>query len=261
MSGFLVAQQTRIQVMTPKIEQLPGLKLNVDAMDSGSMFQESARLTRAGIGDPVGGVLQPSGNHASQTVTAAKPTRAIGWNGLPVLSFDGGDYLICDWLAASAGVSGSDKPFTVVAVLKFSAVGAIRQILTFGRAATNNTLRMCGVSSFPAWFFYSVDDADGENGSTGGTPDTSPHVVCFLFSGMTVSILIDGVTVANETVHNLGVNTLDQATIGAQRTFGALTQFMLGVIGQLAVLNRRISNDEAKFATHLFGAKWGIVTL
>ena len=260
MSGFLVAQQTRIQVLTPKIERLPGCLLNVDAMDSGSMFQDAARLTRAGINDPVGGVLQPSGNHASQTVTAAKPMRGIGWNDLPVLIFDGGDYLICDSLAASAGVSGSDKPFTVVTAFKLPSVIPTHYLWSLNSSSIANTLDGI-IFQGTTYLLSRRDDAGGIANPSVIAANTNPHVAMFLFSGTTLTFIVDGVTLINEVARNVGVLTIDLVTIGARRSLGSPTIYLQGSIGQLAVLNRRITTPEAMWATHLFGAKWGIVTL
>jgi hypothetical protein len=99
-----------VRVFSPAL--LPGLALWLRA--GSGVFQDTARTTPSGDGDPVGGWTDLSGlgNHASQSTSGARPVYRASVGGLPGVEFDGSD----DWLSLGtmaaiarnvAGLSGA----------------------------------------------------------------------------------------------------------------------------------------------------------
>lgn len=250
-----------VTVTENNLSAITGLTFEMDCTVGSSLYQDSALTTLAGPGTVLGGVvdLSRNANTATQTTTSAKPTlTANAINGRQAASFDGGDWLAVDSLAAS--VSGSDMPFSLAAVVQQTNVAALRCLFSITRSTGANPYGALQANGSAAYICGRRDDSGAAVSPTGGVPNTAAHIFLWLFSGTTVSLLRDGVTLVDEAAQNVGTLTLDLATIGAQRLAGTASQQVIGTIGALAFWPIRISTPEALWATRLLGQKWGIVT-
>ncbi|WP_027714898.1 hypothetical protein [Desulfuromonas sp. TF] len=83
-----------------------------DPSDLSTLFQDAAGTTPAGVGDPVGLMLDKSGNgnHASQETSSKKPILRLS-GGLIYLEFDGVDDFL---FASSMAASGSAAMFAAI---------------------------------------------------------------------------------------------------------------------------------------------------
>lgn len=123
---------------------LPGLVQWCDISDITTLFQDTAAATPVTTnGQSIGRINDKSsaGTHVTQATATAKPTYMTGiQNGLPVASFDGGDYL-------DSTLTYLSFPLTIVGVARTSAtVGTQRGLISllhdtnFGtRVAFSNT--------------------------------------------------------------------------------------------------------------------------
>jgi len=96
-----------------------GSALWLDALRPGTMFQDAARTTLAGVGDPVGSWYDPDSGIGAIQSGAARPVRAAAW-----LAFDGID----DFLDAAIGAR--PQPETLYLVLQGTGDAAATQTIT-----------------------------------------------------------------------------------------------------------------------------------
>jgi len=155
-----------------------------DPSDSSTVFQDAAMTTPAGADDPVGAIMDKSGNgnHLTQSTAALRPAlRNVG--GLWYLEFDGTD----DFLTRAAILSG-----TQTAVM----AGATRRDLSDSEPAI-----MQGVAGGGRALYYPTRTAgDGKMLFVGGlvthisTPvqDTNPHVYSWVRDGTAIDMRFDG---------------------------------------------------------------------
>ena len=108
----------------------------------GLVFQDSAGMVAAGEGDPVGLLLDRSGNghHAGQIVAAARPILRRSAGGKFYLEFDGID----DFLRASAPLL--PQPWERISALRQIAWGANRHVLG-GGTSNAGVLQQFGASA------------------------------------------------------------------------------------------------------------------
>jgi hypothetical protein len=245
-------------VWTPR--QLSGLTAWYDSQEITTLFQNSALTTPAGNGDVIGGWVDKSGNGyaVTQGTTANKPTMTVNSiNGIAAPVFDGGDYLTNGPLGAL--FSGSDVPFTVAAVFKQNSVAASQYMWAFGNSGNDlpfHASRLYQTGSLK-YMSYRSDNTGATATPSGGTNDISPHVGYLVFTGTTVSIVIDGTAVVSGAASDVGALTVNQFAMG-----GLLrTSFSLGFngpIGELVVINRAITSVEAGQLNRYMGSQWGI---
>lgn len=118
-----------------------------DPSDLSSMYQDAAGTIPAAIGQPVGLILDKSGNgnHASQATTTARPTLMQDVGGRPYLSFDGVD----DYMQAPAESSPlGSTPSYMALIAQYESTGYISNAgLAAAGSGVTNSSRAIGVES------------------------------------------------------------------------------------------------------------------
>jgi hypothetical protein len=251
-----------ITVSEDRLSRVSGLVSEYDFYKGSSVYADSALTTFASVAGVIGGVKDVSGSGVNipgiQTTTSAKPTlTANAINGRQAASFDGGDLLTVDSLAAYFNTN--DGPYSCVTVFNRPANVSPHDFFAIGKSTVNTPYILHRVTGNTA---YSIRRNDGSLSPQvdAGTPTAVPHILFYLFSGTTVTIMLDGTIIANEAALNANaIASMDTATIGALRRT-AVTSYFIGYIGQLAVWPTRIATPEALWGTRLLGRKWGIAT-
>lgn len=155
------------------------------------------------------------------------------------LSFDGtNDMLQCNTGLANSMVGGSDNNFAAFQVVKIdntSPSSGAAGLLFFGNTANNRLVEALFLST-PAYRVTKTDDAASTVSVTGGTPNTSIHILRFVHTGTTTQIFVDGTSVVGPTAQDVGSLTgINNATIGgtflssAKGNRGAMTFFEMAL--------------------------------
>lgn len=99
-----------------------------DPSDLSSMFQDAAGTIPAAYGQPVGLILDKSGNgnHASQATSTARPTLMQDVDGRIYLSFDGVDDALTSGIV---DLSSTDEMLVIAGVHKLNSVGVISPVI------------------------------------------------------------------------------------------------------------------------------------
>lgn len=186
--------------------------LAADAVKTGG-YQEAARTTPAGQGDPVGSFTDGSGNnrHLAQATGTAKPTLTTD-AGVVCLSCDGGDFLTI------AGFT-LNQPNRVIVVSRLNNLVNTPQIFVDGSLSTN---RHAIYGQSATWRFQAG------TGVQGSAWDADWHVFDAIFNGASSQLNIDGVLDASGDV---GAQTMTGVTIGARNDGGGswITGFIRAV--------------------------------
>lgn len=203
-------------------------------------FQESTPATASGVDDPVGywQDLSPYGNHAVQSgADSLKPTLAADG-----LSFDGGDYLTTDALAAIA--SGDDQPVTVIAKLKWDDLTGVTVWFGFGNSGTNTPYFWGYNNSGTTYSIYRQDDTSTNDSiaTQTGINTTAYQIAELSFSGTQGTAYLNGVAGTPASM-DVGTITLDRATIGASGRV-AYANHIQATIQAVLVLPRVITDAE-----------------
>jgi hypothetical protein len=213
-------------------------------------------------GTAVGGWRDQSGkgNHATQATGARQPLlKTAVQNGKPSVLFAVANtqWLGVDSLAAA--FTGSSLPITVMAVVKPVSVGSGQVFLGFGAAGTTPTY-FFSINSGVVWGCGKTADAGGTTTVTGGTPNTSPHIVTWIGPGTTMEINVDGTQVAAPTAQNRAPTTLTTGAIGAVNSNGAASTFLNGNLFELFAWSVALTGAEQQFMRQAMATKYGIVS-
>jgi|GEM_PF-6664480 len=111
---------------TSAVPPVVGSALWLDALRPGTLFQDAARTTLAGVGDPVGSWFDPDAGIGATQSGTARPTRATAG-----LTFDG----VNDFLDAAIGAR--PQPETLYLVLQGTGDVAVTQTITDSVSALN----------------------------------------------------------------------------------------------------------------------------
>ena len=201
------------------------------------------------------------GNHAVQTGAATrKPTMRLGQqNGLPLVSFDGGDDLSCDAIAAY--FTGEDKPGTMIAVLRRSVYNVYQYVATCGPNASGGVARyfLAGYQNSDAARCERKDDAGNSFGNTAalGVTDTV-HILSTVHAPTTTSIWVNGVNKQNAGAADVGAMTLDNFHLGCWRTDLSKQSYLDGAIGEVLIWRKALDTQARRRVERYLGAKWGI---
>lgn len=209
-----------------------------DPSDLSTLFQDAAGAPPVTAdGDPVGLMLDKSGNgkHATQTVSAARPTYRTDGT-LHWLEFDGVD----DWLktTSNTGISGDFSATGYAAYSSSYAGPGFPAIFSQNQGMISRGLALTIQGNCPALDVWSNRMIKGLPGL-----DSNPHIAGFTKTPGTLtsgtSLRIDGsVSIAtlngSDAIPNLVNNTLDIGRLDAYRHF---IGSMYGVFLIDAVLN------------------------
>lgn len=219
--------------------------------DSGDHFQDSARTTAAGNGDPVGSATGQGGNHnAQQTgVDTLKPTLTQDvTTGKWYFSFDGGDTLIAgttaDWnylhhstgnnayLCAAVRFGATAEPDAAYAVCGTGGVSSsVRGFDAFfdDRSSVSNDRRVRIFGSTGGGAAFDIGTAQGAQ------PGAKDCLVEFIRQGSSTQLWLNRVLVGFVTQSNTsGSNAANALAIGA---VGSGTFNLIGRIYGLLVTN------------------------
>lgn len=150
-----------------------------DISDLSTLFQDSSRTVAAGVGDPVGGIADKSGNgnHLGASGTAR-----------PVLQQDGNGHYYLDF-------DGVDDALTCAAVPTGGSAHAVIFLATAGASGTDRRICSIGTADGGSWSRYLtgsyVHYLEGSGGltpnvSSPGSGGTNPYistVICDLSKG------------------------------------------------------------------------------
>jgi len=211
-----------------------------DPSNLSSLFQDSAGTTPvASSGDPVGLMLDKSGNdsHATQTVSDLRPTYQVDANGNGYLNFDGNDDLMDINPTVPSGLYHS-----VFAGLEVDGNG------------NNQALLSRDNSGFVP---YAKLSGNGLGTYTMFDPyDQPPFIARFSANGMQPG----GVTVDVNAGQYTGANS-KSAT--ASNYYSAITtsvasQYLTGKIFSLLIVSRAMTEEEVSLVNHYVASKTGV---
>ncbi len=141
------------------------------------------------------------------------------------LQFDGGDDImqVSDGMANTL-VGGADNDFTVFIVAQVnstSPASGAGSLWFMGNSANNRSMN-CYISSTPAYFMRKWDDVPNALNVSGGTPNTTIHVLAFRQTGTTAQVFVDGTSIVGPSAQDLaGMTGLDNCAIGGSFLSGA----------------------------------------
>jgi hypothetical protein len=181
-------------------------------------------------------------------------TRTI--NGLNSLDFDGAnDYLTANALASL--FTGDDKPMTILSACLCDDPTVISQssIWAVGSSATTTPF-------YSQVYQNSLNVANRRDDSSSQVNSSAAYIAgnnvnCLVFTGTTVSSYTNNTTNYSGTSQNTGVLTLDRFAIGATIR-STNTNFFNGIIGEVIIYNRALSDSERILVQRYLGNKWGI---
>jgi hypothetical protein len=188
----------------------------------------------AGAG--VSALRDKSGNgyDALQATGANQPTTGT-INGRTALAFDGTSELHLQSTAGITPFDGSDKPFTIFAVVETAALDVGRTAIGFGRASGGNGHIGLGVENTgPSWRMTKQETTGGvQLVNTGGTPVLStPTLLTAVCDGTRVTVRANGAVVIVPTSLDVTAATLGTFNIGAWNSNGTITSMWSGKIGE-----------------------------
>lgn len=243
---------------------LTGLALWLNA--EMGLFQErsgaSASTPASSDGDPVGSWLDQSGNgrHAIALSDAKRPTLKLGvQNGRNVVRGDGTDDVLRSDVVASAVLTGSDVPFSLVWAGKQSSTSGNRSFWGSARSGSGHPLHRFRCNATSSYHSDRRDDSGTSVSVSGGTPDTSAHVFALVFTGTTVSLWRDGTAVFTGQAQNVGTLTLDAfSVLGWSRPSPEVDEeFLAGDLFELLLYDSALSDAPRQELQAYLKTRWG----
>lgn len=224
---------THLHGFTPAL--LANNILWLDANDLATLAQDNAGATPVtATGQSVGRWLDKSGqgNHVTQATGSAKPTYTTnGLNGLPVLSFDGGDSL--DTVATL-----NQNSATLFAVIRTGTLsGTFRGILNACSNATGGISLVAHSSNNLAIFSGNGSYAQDTN----ALQSNSNYAVACTHNGVTRNLYKDGVAVAT---NSQALGSLTQAIRVGSFYNNSASLAWNGYVAEIAVYSRALSATE-----------------
>jgi hypothetical protein len=222
---------------------IAGLIAWYDAADTKTLGPTSSGVGTVSNNGPVKYLQDKSGSglHLTQTgADSVAPTfLSSSQNGLPALSFDGGDQIS---RASSEAMTG---PFTLFIVAKANATGTTRACgvgptRSIGPFATSNT----------QWGFF-VADSGVKSFNVSATAASVLAITCT--SGLAVVLYGNGTQAESGTA---GTLTPSGFSLGADQASGAST--INGLIYECLSYNSVLSSSSRKAVEKYLGKKWGI---
>jgi len=220
----------------------------------------------SGVG-PIGGAFT---HHAENVTASERPTvlqelDANALNGRTTMEFDGSTQLLrIPFNALDDRWEGEDLPVSVamaVQAVSTPANDTSERFISFSNTANANTqfsIGMGDISGVDRWRITRDDDAGAgpTNVDDVTGADTNPHVLVVVFHGTTVDLWVDGVQEVNGTALDLGTQIIDEITIGAHNRNGTEGEHANIRLGEVAIWDRALSDNEAVLITDYLTAKW-----
>jgi len=217
-----------------------------DPSDSSTVFQDAAMTTPAGDGDPVGAIMDKSGNgnHITQSTAASRPAlRNVG--GLWYLEFDGTD----DFLACAPILTGTQTAVMGgIARRDLSEIEAcfVQDHSGVGRAVYVPT-RTVGNTKM------GYVDGSAVNVST-PTQDTNPHVYSWVRDGGAMEMRFDGIADSFTGNSTAAHSETDDFEIGRRDATAESTVNIYGVV----VVSDLLTSGEVDTAESWLAEKTGV---
>ena len=223
---------------------LSGLALWLDASDSTTLFQDSAKTTLATAdGDPVGCWADKSGNgrDVTQATTANKPARSSA-SGVQSVLFDGGDVL-----AASAALTLTQC--TVVAVKKASTLtGGLRFAAAVPSGSADWYGAFCSNGSFAA----------GRDVNLVFSTTTDKVLQIATVAASRADFWQNNLLLASDTALSSDTITTNTVYVGAGYYSGSVQQYYVGHLAEVAIFPRALDATERGLLAAYLATKWGI---
>lgn len=196
------------------------------------------------------------GNHATQSgsnrPTWVAPTSGINGNAYINFASASTKYMVAN--AAASPFTGSDKAFTVSTAYRKTTNSGTQNYFVFGRSSSTTPVHQL-YDNGSAYAFFRRDDASSSANSSGGTVNTSTHVVTVVFSGTALSLWVDGTLTINNAAANVGTMTLNTVGIGAWSTTSALQPFN-GDICEMVLHDTALGTSDRQALEEYLAAKW-----
>ena len=228
---------------------IPGLTLWLDASDTSTIDASSVSEWKDKSGN---------NNHATQLTGSNQPTSGTHTiNGINGIYFDGVNHYISANAIATL-LTGSDVPFSMFVVFEPTdeTPGSSEVLIGIGSSTSNTPLIDLNQVTDGTTSLLRRDNTASSSVIT-QTAVSGPKIHVQAFSGTTVSVWVNGVLENNEEAMDVGTLSLDRFTIGALLRASVSNQYN-GVIGQVLIYNRRLSDEEITFLTMESSNKWGI---
>jgi hypothetical protein len=200
-------------------------------------------------------------NPLSQATAGSKPTlRLNGMNWNPALDFDNGDWL---QRATNTVWSGANDPTTIFTVSAVDTTGdAYNTLISFGGPGDLPALHWH--TAKPNFYMDGVVTDFGLNvpAYSAGFPLSTPTIfnAWAKQNADTDNIAISVNGIANRAVHDPNTNTFASSAaslvVGAESTTGSET--LDGMISEVIVYNRKLSDDEIKKVNSYLAIKYGV---
>ena len=238
---------------------IAGLLLDIDP--SAGIYQDDARTVAVTAdGQTVGGVEDQSGagNHGAQTNASEKPTYKTNIiNSLPVLRFDGGDFLNFASL-----VSNTDTQGAVFAVIKRTGTDTIQSLLSTANETSNNKLFVTNLRQTDSSLYLNINqqNADTSDYVRGNTPiGTDWHIMVWSSDGSSYAYKLDGadeieaaVTGANSGDWIGDTPSRNNFYLGAIKVQLGTVQYFHGDLARLLYYNQKPNASQiAQLTQHL----------
>lgn len=235
-----------------------------DPSDLSSMFQDAAGTTPAAYGQPVGLILDKSGNgnHASQATATARPTLMQDAGGRPYLSFDGVDDFM---VTGIVDFSTTDEMLAIAGVHKLNSAGTTSPaILNGDTGSTTGAFALYAPHTATRQYGWSVGGGSQNFRAVDGglaAPHTAVQSLLSKISSANsdarLTARLDGVTLTTFSSNIAGTATpafrADTFRIGAQ-----LATYFKGRIYSLIVRGKLPTDDELAGAENHVAQKTGV---
>lgn len=206
-------------------------------------------------GDAVATWADSSGNSnaATQATSSKRPLYKVGiQNSLAAVLFDGtDDVLTANSLAAT--FTGNDKPSTVVMVFRKTSNSGSQAFFSFGNSGLSSNYHYLFITGGA---YNEERSSGGVAARSGGTPDTSAHIISNVFTGTALSVLIDGSAVINNQGFDTASITFDQFALGALARI-SMSEFLAGYLMEVAVYDSALSTTDRQSVESYLKTKWG----
>ena len=224
-----------------------------------SVFADSAGTTQATIGSTVGRYMDTEGQPGLALLgSSGLPTLATdSITGRPVLSFAGGSkYLTSTAAKLIATANGNDNPITIVAAIRRgTADSGSRAFFGWSRKSTTSDYIRAGYSGAAGLYARTQNNTAVFAGLGNVFPEDKWYIATWIFSGQTVTLRVNGVTVAADVGCDVPALTLEEFSIGAvyavanngyvNSVTGALDEFRLFNVGSLT---QEVQTAESEIA-------------
>lgn len=204
-------------------------------------------------------------NNATQSVGANQPSfsaTSAAWGGRPCLTFGAAKWLLANGIGPM--IDGDHLPLTISCAVRHDALSVFSGYASWDAAAGTQNFFRCYIDPTIGAAVSSEHDSTSPgidiNAQTATGTDTTPHVITTIYSGIDVSIFIDGITtsVSNAAMNPPAATHTTTFTVGnlLRGFFG--TQGLIGDLAEMVVYARALSPGERVGLDAYMKGRWGI---